>query len=175
MSVITMHPVSPEDIQKELNRIWESLETKNVTRASLFNLIFYMQKDHRTGYIHRLAREIGEEFPSRMIFVSIDKKAAQDFLKTEVSILSSNKGEFDVACDYIQIETAGTHNERIPFMILPHLLHDLPVYLLYAEDPSIEDQLCDKIGALAGRMIFDSESTDHLPRFSMSILEKNAN
>jgi len=54
------------------------------------------------------------------------------------------------------------------------LLPDLPVYVLYAEDPSIEDQLCDKIGQLAGRMIFDSESTDHLPRFATSILEKHA-
>jgi glucose-6-phosphate dehydrogenase assembly protein OpcA len=174
MSAIALHPVSTEDIQKELNRIWESLETKNVARASLFNLIFYTQKNHRSGYIHRLAQKIVEKFPSRVIFISIDKNATQDFLKTEVSILSSSKGEFDVACDYIQIETGGTHNQRIPFVILPHLLPDLPVYVLYAEDPSIEDQLCDKIGQLAGRMIFDSESTDHLPRFATSVLERHA-
>lgn len=167
-----MTVVAPQDIQKELNRIWESLETKNVARASLFNLIFYLQKDHRTGYIQRLAQKIVEKFPSRVIFVSIDKNGPQDFLKTQVSILSSSKGEFDVACDYIQIETGGT--ERVPFVILPHLLPDLPVYLLYAEDPSVEDPLCDKIGQLAGRMIFDSESTDNLPRFATSILERHA-
>jgi glucose-6-phosphate dehydrogenase assembly protein OpcA len=167
----TIHPVSPGDIQNELNRIWESLETRNVTRACLFNLIFYTQKDHRTAYIHRLAQKVVEKFPSRVIFVSIDKKSTEDFLRTEVSILSSSKGEFDVACDYIQIETGGAYHERIPFMVLPHILPDLPVYLLWAEDPSRGDPLSDQLGQLAGRLIFDSESTDNLPRFANSLLD----
>src|SRR5690348_993727 len=94
MTTMALRTVSPEDIQNELNRIWESLETTNVNRASLFNLIFYTQKDHRTAYIHRLAQKVIEKFPSRVIFVSIDKKSTQDFLKTEVSILTSSKGEF---------------------------------------------------------------------------------
>ncbi len=171
---ITSYPVSPADIQKELSRIWESLETTNIARASLFNLIFYTQKDHRTGYILRLAQKIVEKFPSRVIFVSIDKKSTQDFLKTEVSILSSSKGEFDVACDYIKIETGGTYDERIPFLILPHILPDLPVYLLWAEDPSVADPLNEQLGQLAGRMIFDSESTSNLPRFAKQLLDYHA-
>jgi hypothetical protein len=171
MTTMSTHPVSPGDIQNALNRIWESLETTNVARACLFNLIFFTHKDHRTSYIHRLAQKVVEKFPSRVIFVSADKKSTQDFLKTEVSILSSSKGEFDVACDYIQVETGGAYHERIPFVILPHLLPDLPVYLLWAEDPSKEDPLSDHLGQLAGRLIFDSESTDHLPRFANSLLD----
>jgi glucose-6-phosphate dehydrogenase assembly protein OpcA len=105
-----------------------------------------------------------------VIFVSIDKKSTQDFLKAEVSILTSSKGEFDVACDYIQIETGGTFHERIPFMLLPHILPDLPIYLLWAEDPSKGDPLSDALGQLASRLIFDSESTTNLPQFASSVL-----
>jgi hypothetical protein len=168
---LSTHPVSPADIQNALNRIWESLETTNVARACLFNLIFFTRKDHRTAYIQRLAQKVVEKFPSRVIFVSVDKKSTQDFLKTEVSILSSSQGEFDVACDYIQIETGGSYHERIPFVVLPHILPDLPVYLLWAEDPSKSDPLCDQLGQLAGRLIFDSESTENLPQFASSLLK----
>lgn len=169
--MISTHPVAPGDIQNELNRIWESLETTKVARACLFNLIFFTYKEHRSAYIQRLAQKVVEKFPSRVIFVSVDSKATQDFLKTEVSILSSSKGEFDVACDYIQIEAGGSHHERIPFVVLPHLLPDLPVYLLWAEDPCKSDPLCDHLGQLAGRLIFDSESTENLPHFASSLLE----
>jgi glucose-6-phosphate dehydrogenase assembly protein OpcA len=174
MATTSTHPVSPGDIQNELNRIWESLETTNVARACLFNLIFFTHKDHRTAYIQRIVQKVVEKFPSRVIFVSVDKKSPQDFLKTEVSILSSTKGEFDVACDYIQIETGGTYHERIPFVVLPHILPDLPVYLLWAEDPSKIDPLCEHLGQLAGRLIFDSESTENLLHFASSLLEHRA-
>ncbi|MBS0604098.1 MAG: glucose-6-phosphate dehydrogenase assembly protein OpcA [Verrucomicrobia bacterium] len=164
-------PVSPADIQNELNRIWESLETTNVARACLFNLIFYTQKNHRTPYIQRIAQKVVEKFPSRVIFVTVDKAAKEDSLKTEVSIMSSSKGEFDVACDYIQIDTSGTSNERVPFVVLPHILADLPVYLVWAEDPSKDDPLCYQLEQFANRLIFDSEATDNLPRFASSILQ----
>ena len=93
--------VSPADIQSALNKIWESLETKNVTRACLFNLIFYTEKNNRSAYMQQIAQKVVEKFPSRVIFISFDKNSAENALKTEVSILSSSKGEFDVACDYI--------------------------------------------------------------------------
>ncbi len=163
--------VQPADIQATLNKIWESLETKSVARASLFNLIFFTQKNSRTPYFQKIASKVVEKFPSRVIFISVDKNAKEDFLKTEVSILSSSKGEFDVACDYIQFEAAGASQARIPFIVLPHILPDLPVYLVLAEDPSKEDPLTLQLEQFAQRLIFDSESTDNLPRFASSILK----
>jgi glucose-6-phosphate dehydrogenase assembly protein OpcA len=164
--------VSPSDIQRELNRIWESLETTNVARACLFNLIFYTEENvTRTPYIQRIAQKVVEKFPSRVIFVTVDKKSEENFLKTEVSILSSSKGEFDVACDYISIQAGGTSQNQVPFVVLPHILPDLPVYLVWGEDPGKGDPLRDQLEQLASRLIFDSESTDDLPRFASSLLE----
>jgi glucose-6-phosphate dehydrogenase assembly protein OpcA len=165
-------PVSPADIQSELNRIWESLQTTNVARACLFNLIFYTQKNYRAPYIQRIAQKVIEKFPSRVIFVTVDKTSKDDFLKTEVSILSSSKGEFDVACDYIQIEASGSSMSRIPFVVLPHILPDLPVYLIWGEDPGQDDPLFSQFEQFANRLIFDSESTENLPRFASTLLEQ---
>lgn len=171
MMTLSTHFVSPADIQTELNRIWESFETTSVTRACLFNLIFFTQKNHRTHYIERIAQKVVEKFPSRVIFVTVNKAAQEDYLKTAVSILPSSKGEFDVACDYIHLETGGTFQERIPFVVLPHILPDLPVYLIWAEDPSKDNPLCKQLEQFADRLIFDSESTDNLTRFASSALE----
>lgn len=167
---LAARPVLPAEIQNALTQIWESLETNNVARACLFNLIFYTQKDHRTSYIQRLAQSVIEKFPSRVIFITIDKESKEDKLSTSVSILSSSKGEFDVACDYIQIDASGSLDVRVPFVVLPHILADLPVFLIFAEDPGHEDPLYYPLQQFANRLIFDSETTDNLPRFALNLL-----
>ena len=165
------HIVAPSDIESELKRIWESLETTNTMRACLFNLILYTQKGHRAGYIQKITQKVVEKFPSRVIFVTIDKANPQETLKTEVSILCSSKGEYDVACDFISIEASGNAQKKIPFILLPHILPDLPVYLLWAEDPSRDDPISYQLEQFSNRLIFDSESTDNLPRFAAGILK----
>lgn len=167
--------VIPADIQDALNKIWESFETTNTTRASLFNLIFFSKKNNRTAYVQKLAQSVIEKFPSRVIFIAVDKKSNEDFLKTEVSILSSSRGEFDVACDYIQIEAGGESESKIPFVVLPHILPDLPVYLIWGDDPSQVDPLFHQLVPFANRLIFDSETTENLSGFSKSLLGLHEN
>jgi glucose-6-phosphate dehydrogenase assembly protein OpcA len=162
--------VSPKDIQSTLDQIWESLETKNVARACLFNLIFYTKKGHRLGYIQKLAQKVIEKFPSRVIFILADKMASSSSLKTEVSILTSSQGSFDVACDYIQIDAEGASCDQIPFLVLPHILPDLPVYLVLAEDPTENDPVSYELEQLADRLIFDSEMASSLPLFAKNLL-----
>ncbi len=166
----TTHLVSPAEIHQKLNEIWESLDTTKSTRASLFNLIFYTQKNNRSAYAQKLVQKIVEKFPSRVIFICVDKQSKEDSLKTEVSILSSKQGEHDVACDYIYFEASSASEVRIPFLVLPHILPDLPVYLLWAEDPSKEDSLAPQLEQFSNRLIFDSESTDNLAKFATNLV-----
>ena len=165
---LTTQIASPADIQRTLNKIWESLETKNTTRASLFNLIFYSQQNHRAAYIQQLAQKVIKKFPSRILFICADKSSQTDLLKTHVSLLCSNHGEYDVACDYIHFEATGNAIERIPFVLLPHILPDLPVYLIWGEDPSQTSPLFHQLSSFATRLIFDSETTENLAHFSKS-------
>lgn len=163
--------IPPSEIEAELARIWESPEGTNKLRASLFNLIFYTKKKARQKYIQEISRKVVEKFPSRVIFISVDTETDKSYLNTHVSLISMTHGEVDVACDCIQIEVAGSHQERIPFVILPHLIPDLPIYVIWAEDPIEENPLFAQLKILANRMIFDSESTENLPQFAQKILE----
>jgi len=162
--------VSPAEIQTTLSKIWESLEGSNKVRASLFNLIFFTEKNTREPYLRKIAQKVIEKFPSRLIFISYDKNSTQEYLNTSVSVITAQKAECDVACDFIQIEVTPSFEKRVPFLLLSHLLPDLPVYFLWGEDPTKDTPLCTSLEKLATRLIFDSESTDNLPKFAEALL-----
>jgi glucose-6-phosphate dehydrogenase assembly protein OpcA len=162
--------VAPANIQSALTQIWESLEGTNKIRASLFNLILYTEQTTRTEYVRKVAQKVIEKFPARVIFITADKHSSNDFLNAKVSVMSAGQGELEIACDLIEIEVAGAQQTRVPFVILPLILPDLPVYVLWAENPTFKDNISLHLEKFATRLIFDSECTDNLPRFASSLL-----
>lgn len=166
----TPYPVSPAHIEQELKRIWESLETKNITRACLFNLIFFTHDNPRKGYFQKVAHSVVEKFPSRVLFITIDQTSQKEELIVQVSMLFSGKAEYDVACDYIEIQASHSSQIRIPSLILPHILPDLPLYLIWGEDLNQNELLLQALEPLANRIIFDSEATCNLASFAKHCL-----
>jgi len=160
------------EIQSQLSRIWESLEGTNKMRACLFNLVLYTEKNERALYIQELAQKVIERFPSRVIFITIDKEAPPSTLKANVSIMTAAKGECDVVCDYIELELSSDEMAKVPFILLPHILPDLPIYLLWGEDPSQESPISREIESLATRVIFDSETASRLVPFAEAVLRR---
>ena len=71
-----------------------------------------------------------EKFPSRVIFLTADRQSKADELSADVSVIES-----DVVCDWIEIRATEKTIEKIPFVVLPHLLTDLPIYVVWGEDP----------------------------------------
>jgi len=166
--------VSPENIEKQLQAIWEGLAKENKMRASLFNLIVYTHLSPRTDYFRNIVQKVVEKFPCRILFISFDPDAKTPYLKTAVSVVEPLQADVTIACDNIDIGVAGSDLEKVPFLLLPHILPDLPVYLLWAEDPSHENVLFAPLIKLADRAIFDSEGADNLLSFSKTLLELHA-
>lgn len=162
--------IKPGQIDSELERIWESLQGTNKMRACLFNLIIYSKKDQRVEYLKSVAQKIIERFPSRVIFATCDTGCTDTELKTSVSIMTADQGENEIVCDFINIEACGTSLNRVPFVILPHILPDLPIYLLYGSDPINKDPITEQIETFATRIIFDSETSENLPEFARAVL-----
>lgn len=162
--------VSPEQIEPELLRIWEALAKENKMRASLFNLIVFSRLSSRTDYMRNIVQKVVEKFPCRTLFISFDSTSSKSYLKTAVSVVIPQIGESSIACDQIDIGVAGADVEKVPFLLLPHFLPDLPIYLLWAEDPSHPHPLFFPLAKLASRVIFDSESADHLLSFAQKLL-----
>jgi len=167
---MTQHIVPAAAIETELSRIWESMEATNKMRACLFNLIIYTHKNPRSAYLKKVALRVVEKFPSRIIFISADTSPDKSYLQTSVSVITTGKGEVDIACDMIDIEVGGAQQERIPFVILPHIVPDLPVYLVWGEDPLKENPLTYQLDHFTTRIIFDSESASSLRQFAESVL-----
>lgn len=159
--------VSPENIEMELLKIWEPLSKENKTRASLFNLVVFNQLSSRTDYVRSIVQKVVEKFPCRTLFISQDPDTKASYLKTAVSVLMPSES---IACDLIDIGVAGSDIEKVPFLILPHLVPDLPIYVLWAEDPSVPHPLFAPLAKLATRIIFDSESADNLLSFAKTLL-----
>lgn len=162
--------VNPEHIETGLQLIWEELVKENKMRASLFNLIVYTHFSPRTDYFRNIVQKVIEKFPCRVLFISFDPDTSQNYLKTAISVVTPSQTE-TIACDNIDIGVAGSELEKVPFLLLPHILPDLPVYLLWAEDPSHENKIFEPLISMADRIIFDSEGADNLLSFSKTLLD----
>jgi len=169
---MTSQTIPATQIQSELKRIWDSLESKGKMRASVFNLIFYVQNEQRLDYFRKIAQKVIERFPSRVMLISTDKTPKSDYLNAKVSVLSVQEHQYDVFCDFIELQVTTSQENRVPFVILPHILPDLPIYVVWGEDPCIEDPISRELEKMATRMIFDSESTGDLPLFAQALLNR---
>lgn len=162
--------VDPSQIETELLHIWEGL-SKIKIRAGLFNLIVYNQFSGRTDYIRSIVQKVIEKFPCRVLFISHDAQSTSSYLKTSISVIASNEKESASACDQIDIEVAGNDLERVLFVLPPHILPDLPIYLLWTDDPCKSNPLFSPLSRQANRIIFDSECADKLGPFAEKVLE----
>lgn len=165
--------VPPPAIESTLNEIWEKLASQEgggKMRACLFNLILVTKNTPRAAYIRGIAERVIEKFPSRVLFITIDQGKSEESLHTSVSVVGVSGHTSDIACDFIEFSVSEASAGRITFSVLPHLIPDLPVYLLWAEDPIHENPLSFQLEKYASRIIFDSESTDNLTLFAKSIL-----
>jgi glucose-6-phosphate dehydrogenase assembly protein OpcA len=157
------------DISKELNRLWDQAQGQNQCRASLFNLILYLQKSEQAIQYQSLVRSVISKYPGRIIVIQADTRAQEEYLRTTVSSEVVEEGALKIFCEIIQIEVAGALTERVPFIILPHILPDLPTFLLWTEDPAVENQILPKLETIADRIIFDAANTPNLQRYSQKV------
>lgn len=164
------HIIHPSEIEKQLTQIWDSLQGTGKMRACLFNLIIYTKKNPRMDYLYKISQKLIEKFPSRIIFITIDEEAKDPVLKTSVSVISAGSNDSGIACDLINIILSKHNEERARFLLLPHILPDLPIYLVWSDDPSKNNPLTMQLEKLATRVIFDSESTDSLTDFADSLI-----
>jgi glucose-6-phosphate dehydrogenase assembly protein OpcA len=171
-----MTTTSPEirlaDIEKELNGLWETQKDKKLIKASLFNLIIYADVKEKSDFLDDMVKTILEKYPCRIIFISGNTDALKNSLRTSVANIIVGKGENAVACDRIHIDVSPQQLHRVPFIIFPLLIPDLPIYLLWGKDPTGEMDILPHLRPYASRLIFDSDSTYNLQDFSRKMLKE---
>ncbi len=158
------------EIESSLDKVLQELQGKNKTRACLFNLLIYTKENTREKYIQNVIEKIVQRFPCRMILF-IDKGVAPQEIRATISVIELNQGQSDTFCDCIQFEIDSQSITKIPFLALPHLVTDLPNYLLWADDPNEQNLHRLRLETFCSRIIFDSETSQDLLSFSKNSLK----
>jgi len=153
--------------KNDLDEQWRHMNGSNKQKASLFNLIIYTHEERRVPYFRELVDTVIDKFPCRIIFIKGNTYKDEDEFKTDVSLKSSGS----IVCDHIEIHAGGTHLDQVPYYILPHLEPDLPIYLVWGQDPTSENEVLPRLVEYADRLIFDSECTGNLQNFCGQIAD----
>jgi len=164
--------ISATNIEGELGRLWDTQTGSTAIKACLFNLIVYTHEPRRTDYFQTIVRSIIEKFPCRIIFIQGNRDRSQDYLKVQVSAETIGKGSSAVACEQIVLQVAGKQYARVPYLILPHFVPDLPIYLLWGQDPTKDNEILPHLQAFASRLVFDSDCSEDLSQFSKALLRQ---
>lgn len=144
----------------------------NRIKACLFTLIIYTHDNRRSDYFKNLIRMIIEKFPCRIIFIEADADAAHEHLETSSSEETITTGDILISCDQFTIKAGGKLAERVPFIILPLIVPDLPIYLLWGEDPTMENAIFTALQKFRPHIIFDCDIVHNIPVFSQRLLEQ---
>ncbi len=158
-------------IQAELHRLLKTQSNGEGAKACLFNLIVYTDEPHRTTYFHELVNIIKTQFPCRIIFIQGHPSAKEKVFRVQAKTEKNPDGS-GFACDQIFIEAAGQDINRVYFLLLPLFIPDLPIYLLWGEDPTTEYTILPHLEHFATRLIFDAETTGDLQQFSRDMLNR---
>lgn len=137
---------------------------------SLFNLIIYTENPQRTDYFKAVIKMIIQKYPCRIIFIQAINSGSIFQMNAAKETMIAGES---VRCDQISIESSPDYFERIPFVLLPLFVSDLPIYLMWGEDPTKDKQILPRLKKMATRLIFDADCAENLKVFSSHILEES--
>ncbi len=138
------------------------------TKASLFNFVVYAPDERREEYLRRLVDLIIGRFPCRVLFVRALEKEGED----QFNATFEEKAEGPIVCDFIEITASGQHLSHVPFYLLPHLVPDRPLFLLWGQDPTLDSHIFPMISKYADRIIFDSDCSENIATFCRQMARK---
>lgn len=161
---------STVNIQAEISRLLKASSCEGA-RACLFNLIVYTQEPRRTAYFTEMVKIVKKQFPCRIIFITDTPSAKDHYFRIQTSTEKNPDGSGFI-CDQIFIEAAGQDLNRVYFLLLPLFFPDLPIYLVWGQDPTTEYTILPHLQDFATRLIFDAETTKDLQQFSRDMLNR---
>lgn len=163
--------IPADDVKINLGNLMTSPEVSEKAGACLFNLIVYTHEPRRTAYFTAMVKKIRKQFPCRIIFITSNPVAKEDYFHVE-TLKESAGDESSSLCEHISIKTSGRDINRIHFLIFPLIVPDLPIYLLWGQDPTTEQTILPHLEGFSTRLIFDAEATSNLQQFSLNMLSR---
>lgn len=161
----------PQSIQKVFKSLLQSSSLNEGAEGCLFNLVVYIHDPKRADYFQKIIKTVKTQFPCRVFFIQGDASTTDGIL--QIQPMSEKTGESNQlsTADQILIRAEGTALTKVYFLLLPLLIPDLPIYLLWGRDPTEEKILLPLLEEYAQRLIFDAETTINVQQFSQNMLQ----
>lgn len=143
---------------------------QNPSQSYLFNLIVYSTCQTRTLELKQILERVTEKFPCRIIRIEKScKEEANEIAVTRAQEKYGKSGQ--ISCDVVNILVSDSQLERVPFIILANIAADLPVYLIWGDDPTLNAPTLKSLESFSSRLIFNSAFlSDNLKNFSTRML-----
>jgi glucose-6-phosphate dehydrogenase assembly protein OpcA len=129
-------------IERELHRLWSSLDGEvaggtavaQVTRICTLTLLAVV-REGRVAEAAAIAERLGARYPSRSIVLDLTPGAG-DRLAAEIALNCHAAGSPrpTVCCEQLIVSASGRSLARVPGLVLPLLVPDLPVYVWWSGD-----------------------------------------
>lgn len=158
------------NVEQELAKLGAEGKKKGQMKGCLFNLILYSQDLERLSYLKEIVQTVTETFPCRIIFIECHPESRENFLKVNVEEEIVKKNGSSISCDRINIQCTPKYLNRVSTLVVPYFVPDLPIYLLWGQDPSQENAILPFLQTFATRLIFDSDSSSDIRSFCRKML-----
>jgi glucose-6-phosphate dehydrogenase assembly protein OpcA len=157
-------------IESSLKQLWDGHGTENRMQACLFNLVVYAETPLRIARMRQVVQDALRYFPCRVLFIEVDKEKEVAEITARVSIESIGEAAPGIACDQIVLTVPSQLVQRVPFILFPLLIPDLPIYLLWGKDPTEELVVLPQLIRNAHRLLFEAGIPKSLTIFSATLL-----
>lgn len=159
------------DIEEEFNAFWNDLKERELIRACLFNLVIYAEGKEANEELQEFTKHLVDIFPCRIIFINADQAEESNYLRVTTDIVHSQNEDKSalIYCERINIAVGHKQKQRAAFLLLSHLLPDLPIHLLWGGLPTFESPIFKVLSPLAERLIFHSQGCDNLQASSKKL------
>lgn len=152
-------------VQDLTHKMESAQQTLGKVKPNLFNLIIFSDEEWRTAYFKTLVETILINVPCRIFFVQISPDNHYEVLEE-----SFQKDNTTTPCDFFTIKGNPESLTRIPSVIMPLLLSDRPLYLLWGENPFSENVLLPQFQQYADRIIVVSDCCKGIQAFANDLI-----
>ncbi len=112
-----------------------------------------------------------EKYPCRILFIEGVMEPDADVCQTFCLAPSPEQEKFLGKSDRMVIRVSKQNLSKAPLLVLPYLIPDLPVFLIWGQDPTKENNILPTFLNVATRLVFDNDSISNLCEFAESMLE----
>lgn len=138
--------------------------------TSLFTLIIYCERKGQADFFNEIIDTVIEKFPCKIIFIECTPESSANNIEVHTEMIKPSDKSAGIHCEKVNINVQGKCLERVPFLILAHLVPDLPIYLIWGGDPSENNSLLALLRQLTTHLIVDSVYAENMQDFSNTVL-----